>query len=399
MYLITKITDTLPQYPGINQNIPQTLDFWNWDTAIENIPAPTAPMERKHFPFPQFNLTTIDDTQDLKVHPDTRIMDAAITILLTTAFQLNLNRDNIDAQYRTFTIPKHDGGSRLITAPSPTLKAIQKDFADILVKNLRMLPHNAVHSYTEGRGIRTAVQSHQLNQSRWFLKLDIHNFFPSITLQRLRNNLIHYAQYNHWRRHSNILPGTMEDFLALMMYNSGLPQGSPASPALSNFYLIDFDVAFTEWLKAKNNHFCYTRYADDLLISAPTRFDSTEIIDFVVNSLHDNYRLTLNTNKIRFGSSSGRNWNLGLMLNKDNNITIGHEKKQRLKSDIYNFLKDYNTMIGNDEIWLDFEQRARRLFGQISHFKNIEPDYATFILTKYERQFNITFEELYKMLT
>jgi hypothetical protein len=47
--------------------------------------------------------------------------------------------------------------------------------------------------------------------------------------------------------------------------------------------------------------------------------------------------------KTRYGSIAGSNWNLGLMLNKDNNITVGYEKKKTLNAMLNNFLRDFKN--------------------------------------------------------
>jgi hypothetical protein len=148
------------------------------------------------------------------------------------------------------------------------------------------------------------------------------------------------------------------------------------------------------------NEVCYTRYADDLLISSPYQFDKDEIINNI-NGILKYYGMTISAHKTRYGSSSGRNWNLGLMLNKDNNITIGHEKKQILKSRIYNFMKALSEVPNWKELPLlpDFlREEAPKLFGFISHFLNVEPEYALFVLTKYENKFNILIKDIYKKL-
>ena len=49
---------------------------------------------------------------------------------------------------------------------------------------------------------------------------------------------------------------------------------------------------------------------------------------------------TLNKEKTRYGSSAGQNWNLGVMLNKDNNITIGHKAKKRFQAMLSNYVLD-----------------------------------------------------------
>lgn len=49
---------------------------------------------------------------------------------------------------------------------------------------------------------------------------------------------------------------------------------------------------------------------------------------------------TIKTAKTRYGSSAGSNWNLGVMLNKDNNITIGHKKKRQFQAMLSSYVLD-----------------------------------------------------------
>ena len=69
----------------------------------------------------------------------------------------------------------------------------------------------------------------------------------------------------------------------------------------------------------------------------------------IQNHLNDEVSptLQLNREKSRCGSIAGSNWNLGLMLNKDNNITIGHKNKMKLKAKINNFILDFT----NQNFW------------------------------------------------
>ena len=94
-----------------------------------------------------------------------------------------------------------------------------------------------------------------------------------------------------------------------MFLEDKLPQGSPASPIMSNIYLLEFDYLLTELLRNLNKHFVYTRYADDILISSREMFGWREVVR-LVEELLTPYDLTLNKDKIRYGSKNGRNWNL-----------------------------------------------------------------------------------------
>ena len=120
--------------------------------------------------------------------------------------------------------------------------------------------------------------------------------------------------------------------------------------------------------------YVYTRYADDIIISARNKFEySNEGGHFAqmlaLKDLFSDTPLTINEEKTRFGSSAGRNWNLGVMCNKDNNITIGYKKKQHLKTIINNYMKDRDE----DLIWS--LEDLYWLQGQLSWLHNVEPEY------------------------
>ena len=103
---------------------------------------------------------------------------------------------------------------------------------------------------------------------------------------------------------------------------------------------VDFKLANT--LRGfEQQKFVYTRYADDFIISSKYDFDVHKVEELVVSTLKDfNAPFSINASKTRYGSSAGRNWNLGVMLNKDNEITVGHKKKHQLQSMMFNYITD-----------------------------------------------------------
>jgi intein-encoded DNA endonuclease-like protein len=167
-----------------------------------------------------------------------------------------------------------------------------------------------------------------------------------------------------------------------------LPQGTPLSPLLTNLIMVHYDYMLYQALKNfENQYYAYTRYADDLLISCKYKFDKEKIVELVKRIITP---FNLNENKIRFGSTAGRNWNLGLMLNKDNNITIGYKKKQRFKAALFSFLQDFT----NGTRWSKIDTQV--LVGQLAYYQKIEPEYAQHILDKYNEKFNLNFRECVK---
>ena len=140
--------------------------------------------------------------------------------------------------------------------------------------------------------------------------------------------------------------------------------------------MLPYDYKISKLLKrGTGEHYVYTRYADDILISCKNKFDWQKLQTQLAEILKP---FTIKTEKTRFGSSAGRNWNLGLMLNKDNNITLGHQKNKQLNAMLNNFLKDFSSGIK----WSLEDTYA--LQGHLSYLKHISPGYFDYILQKYQ---------------
>ena len=67
-----------------------------------------------------------------------------------------------------------------------------------------------------------------------------------------------------------------------------------------------------------------------------------------------------------------------VVLNKDNNITIGHKKKMELKAKINNFIFDFT----NRNYWSIIDTQV--LQGELNYFRQIEPEYADFVVNRLE---------------
>lgn len=291
---------------------------------------------------------------------------------------IHLLKEDMSDMYDTFYIPKHSGGMRRIDAPKPELMAALLNVKNTFQYDFYSLAHNAAHAYVAKRSSITAMQLHQKHESRWFLKLDLKDFFPSHNLEYTYNTLQHIFPY------SALPQDTLKNLLKLGLLNDSLPQGTPLSPLLTNLLMIPIDQAITDVLRnEQEKYFVYTRYADDLLISCKYNFDWQAVQEKIKIVLR-NYQtpFQLKTEKTHYGSASGRNWNLGIMLNKDNNLTIGHKQNQRFKAALFNFLKD----LTNGKHWDKMDVQV--LLGKISYYKAIEPDYVEHVIKTYSEKFN-----------
>ena len=157
--------------------------------------------------------------------------------------------------------------------------------------------------------------------------------------------------------------------------------------------MIPVDHALSKHLREHSPHLVYTRYADDLLISGDLKFDYKQVCDEIKGVLDKfNAPFSLNDKKTRFGSSAGSNWNLGLMLNKDNNITVGNKIKKRFKVKLYCFLNDFK----NGTPW-ELED-VQEFAGVLSYYRMVEKEYFNKVIKTYNEKFNIDTELVLKQL-
>lgn len=291
---------------------------------------------------------------------------------------------NIQNYYQTFKIPKHSGGLRTINAPKDALKFALEQCYDVFKNIINALPHNTAYAYTKGRDSYEAVKQHRT--SNWFLKLDIKDFFPSCNKQLLITQLQQVFPFSVMLEEE---PGLMSKLLDFCLLNNELPQGTNMSPLLTNTLMVPFDWAFTQYCEKYG--FVYTRYADDMLISHKDQF-SYKTIQTVIEKLFESlqYPFKLKKEKTRYGSVCGSNWNLGLMLNKDHNITIGHKKKKIFKAMLNNFATDLTKEIFWDKIDL------HELLGLYSYYHRIEPEYIGYVVNQYSQKFNFDIIEAIK---
>ncbi|MBR2398338.1 MAG: RNA-directed DNA polymerase [Alistipes sp.] len=295
--------------------------------------------------------------------------------------------------YRSFKIPKRSGGLRQIDAPNDELKRALYDLKMIFEKKFYMSYHTAAFAYVHGRSTIDSVKRHQQNKSRWFLKTDMRHFFPSTSPEFLMKMLCMTFPFcafieDDWGNRE-----LLEKALSLCFLNGGLPQGTPTSPMLTNALMIPIDHAISKMCHEYQPHLCYTRYADDILISSEYSFKWTDVQNKLIAILNSfEAPFSLHPDKTRYGSSAGRNWNLGVMLNAENKITIGHEKKKVFKAMVFQFMTDDAKGVawGLEDV--------QHFLGLISYYRMVEKENIDAILATYSAKFNKDVEATAKAL-
>lgn len=299
--------------------------------------------------------------------------------------------------YDTWRTPKKKKGPhgetkyRTICRPnSQELRDAHTEMQRILEDSMIASYHTRAYAYIKNRRTKDAIRVHQKWESKWFSDFDFTDFFGSTTLEFLSKMIfMSYPFCLIPEEHRE----TARKALDLCFLNGGLPQGTTISPMLTNLMMIPFDhMVSNELHKHDGDRFVYTRYADDIRISCRVQFDVKQMESYLIKKLRQfDAPFTINPEKTGYGSINGKNFCLGYMLNKDNQITIGHERKKRCKAMVNNYILD--RMSGQP--WSLHEVQV--LNGQLNYWRydNEDGTYAVMI-NFYKRKYGCDVEKWIK---
>lgn len=231
-------------------------------------------------------------------------------------------------------------GRRLIEIPKPLLKQAQRTMLAEVVEKIP--PHEGSCGFQKERSVFDFVRPHC--QKRFVLKLDLEDFFPSVTSARIVR-LFMTAGYPEYvsivlaTLASNAVPPEVIAKSGLSIHSQArlmhqhLPQGAPASPALANLCAFRLDCRLAGLARASGAD--YTRYADDLLFSGGDDFrrGARQFYIAVLAVIIDEGFKT-NLRKTRFMPSSQRQHAAGLVLNEK--PSVRREEFDRLKAILHN---------------------------------------------------------------
>ena len=205
--------------------------------------------------------------------------------------------------YRQFQIPKKSGGVRAITAPEGELKEVLRTLAYIFSE--LYIPTKEATAFITGRSILDNALPH--TGRNYVLNLDLSDFFTSITAEMVQRT---YPNLND-HRVCNVLP-----------------QGSPASPVLSNICAMTLDHRLAGL--AKRFHLTYTRYADDITFSSQHNVYQAEG-EFMKELFRivEECRFSVNPNKTRLLKQGTRQEVTGLTVSEKPNVSRKYIKNLR----------------------------------------------------------------------
>jgi hypothetical protein len=303
----------------------------------------------------------------------------------------NLREVQRHSLYHTFYIPKKSGGLRKIDAPNSELMDALRKLKMIFEEDLNALYHTSAFAYVRKRSTVDAVKRHQYNESKWFGKYDLSNFFGSTTPEFVEKMFSMIFPFSEVMKN---LEGKeqLTTALSLAFLDGGLPQGTPISPIITNLMMIPIDFTLSKKLRQfEKQKFIYTRYADDFLVSSRYDFDFKKIENLIVNTLKSfDAPFNIKSSKTRYGSSSGSNWNLGVMLNKDNKLTIGYKKKRQFQAMLASYVMDKQNGVNWDL------NDVQVLEGYRNYYRMIEGDTIDKIVEHIGKKFKVNIVRMIK---
>ena len=174
--------------------------------------------------------------------------------------------------YHEFSIAKRSGGTRIIAAPDPSTRAIQRTIHRRLLG--RLSAHPCATGFEAGHSIVTNASVHV--RKAVVLRMDLRDYFHSTSAARVYE----YFRTIGWNQEAGEL------LTGLCTRNGGLPQGAPTSPRLSNLVNYPLDARLAGLARTLRAHYqnpktlqkmvipaaenatiAYTRYADDITFS------------------------------------------------------------------------------------------------------------------------------------
>jgi len=208
--------------------------------------------------------------------------------------------------YTEFQVPKRSGGVRVIMAPAPKLKTLQRL---ILRKVLgRLKCHASVTGFERHHSIVTNAICH--TGKAVVVRMDLKDFFPSTKVERVAE----YFKKIGWNKEAR------EALVRLCAHKGGLPQGAPTSPRLTN--LVNHRMDARLHALAANCDAVYTRYADDLTFSFK-RDDSSAVrnlISFAKTIVADEGYQLHEKKKLHIRRQHDRQLVTGLVVNQRINL-------------------------------------------------------------------------------
>jgi RNA-directed DNA polymerase len=219
--------------------------------------------------------------------------------------------------YHRFTIPKRAGGLRVISSPKRRLRAAQRWVLDAVLARLEV--HPAAAAFRPERSIVDNAAAHA--GKAVVVRIDLKDFFPSITFRRVKGL---FESFGYSEGVATLLallcteppraPISIDGRRRFVSIGERqLPQGACTSPALTNVLCRKVDRRLAGASAAFG--FTYSRYADDLVFSHPSRSASVGAMLTLARTILGEEGFTINEGKTAVMRPQNRQVVTGIVVN------------------------------------------------------------------------------------
>lgn len=257
-----------------------------------------------------------------------------------------------DYCYHEIKIPKKNGGVRTLDIPSMDLKYIQRWILDNILNKLHVSDY--ANGFVKNRSILTNAQNHI--HSECVVNIDLKDFFPTVKFEQVFRI---FKYYGYTKEVSYTLS-------KLCTYRGILPQGSPASPAITNIICLKLDKRLSAL--ARKYEATFSRYADDITFSGKKAI--VHLLPYAINIICDE-GFAVNLDKTHTSFQHQRQEVTGLIVNGDK-VHVSQKFKKRLRQEIY-YCKKYGVQSHLKHINDRHSFYKEHMYGQAYFINMVEP--------------------------
>lgn len=283
--------------------------------------------------------------------------------------------------YVRFTVPKKCGGVRQLSAPHRTLARAQRWILDNILSKVPV--HDAAHGFAPGRSTVTNAAPHVGRKA--VVNADLKDFFPTITFARVKGL---FQSFGYSPAAAVIFALLCTESPRRPLIYAGktfeaatgprvLPQGACTSPALSNLVSRRMDARL-RGIAAKLG-WIYTRYADDLTLSADG--ETADKVGYVlarVRHITADEGFEVNEKKTRVQRPNSAQTVTGLVVNR--RVGVPRDVVRRLRA-ILHRAQSEGLAAQNRDAHPHFESWVR---GMIAYVNMANPDQGAKLRAAYD---------------
>ena len=234
------------------------------------------------------------------------------------------------AAVRAVTIPKANGGSRLLGIPSVQDRLIQQGLHQVLSAVLDAGMSASSYGFRANRSAHDAVSAargYVREGKRWVVDIDLKNFFDQVNHDRLLHLL-------RQRITDQRILGLIGRYLRAPLRHAdgrqerrvrGTPQGGPLSPLLANLYLDPLDK------ELERRGIAFVRYADDIALFVSSERAAGRVYESVKAWVRTHLDLEVNEAKSGTGRSDDSSL-LGFRIHETGEVSPSPKTLTRLKA-------------------------------------------------------------------